>query len=50
MIDMDKTLHITDLDHLHIYMVAQILSISEHEAQQLYDDYCNEEVEDERAD
>lgn len=38
MIDMDsKTLHIIDYDKLHIYMVAQILGVSEDTAQLLYD-------------
>lgn len=37
-IDMDsKTLHIIDYDKLHIYMVAQILGVSEDTAQLLYD-------------
>lgn len=33
----NKILHVVDYDKLHIYMVAQILGVSEDSAQQLYD-------------
>lgn len=33
----NNILHVVDYDKLHIYMVAQILGVSEDSAQQLYD-------------
>lgn len=41
-----NTLHITDYDNLHIYLLAQILDIPEEIALELYNDYF-EEHEDE---
>lgn len=45
---MNKTLHIVDLDNLHIYMISQILGCAEDEALRLYNQYFESEEEHER--
>lgn len=39
---MSNTLHVVDYDNLHIYLLAQILDVSEDVAEWLYDDYFGE--------
>lgn len=45
-----NTLHITDYDNLHIYLLAQILNIPEDIAEWIYNDYFGgDEDESERC-